>query len=454
MLYRTSASRSGVSFYVLCRSLSRIEDVMLNVVIFLFLLPIVAAVDWESCMWEVRNGTWGSVGGTDNHGVPVSNIQTATGITYDLCIRACGASPEPFVLTSFFGQFGSWLLPWLALVTQLHFDATGKLSNIVSILLTVGSPTLAAYSLAMTVLSGRWMARHLAVYDYPNNRYVVQVLSSLQQSPLMVTTTGSLASLILLPENDGWWRELAISLNYTHTWSVPTIISIAWVVIAYAVTLVSAFTDQSITSIISNGQGVRYLWLWLLPIVIGWLQLSPNCDLTRLRQTIERANKMARVATSSSKPILGSSASKQHAISLSLFTNDSLRCDEQCSAPIYNYARVFPWEHAVGDICDALHAASGYAHGPISDSLQVDGEAAQKYLGPKPRNRIHRGTQGTMNAFSLRVTATRGSPWTDGIISRVLVASILALSLQWGTTWAAFIVIWFAPPIGRELPWH
>ena len=425
---------------------------MANAVTALFFLPIATAVDWEACSQQIQSGIWGSVGGTDNHGNPVSNIQTATGITYDLCIRACGASSGSFSLTNFFGQFGSWLLPWLALVTQLHFDANGKLSNLVSMLLTVGSPTLAAYSLAITVLNGRWMARRLATYSHPINQYVVQVLGSLQQSPLMITTGGSLlASLVLLPENDRWWSELAVLLNYSHTWSVATIISIAWVVIAYVATLISAFTDHSIASITSNGQGVRYLWLWLLPIVIGWLQLSPSCDLIRLRQAIERANRGARVATPSGQPILASSASTQHAISLSFPANDTLRCDEHCSAPIYNYSRVLPWAQAVEDVCDILRRA----HSHLSADLQVDGDPAGKSLGPDPRSRIHLRTRGQADTFCYREpTAARGNPWTDGILFRVLVASVLALSLQWGITWAAFIVVWFTPPIGKESLQH
>ena len=418
---------------------------MANVVTALIYLPIVAAVNWETCLQEVQSGIWGSVGGTDNHGNPVSNIQTATAITYDLCIRACGTNSEPLVLASFFAQFGSWLLPWLALMTQLHFDANGRLGNFVSMFLTVGSPTLAAYSLAMTVLNGRWMARRVAACGHPINQYVVRVLGGLQQSPLMVTTTGSLlTSLVLLPENDGWWSELAISLNYTHTWSVATIISIAWVIIGYVVTLISAFTDYSIASITSNGQGIRYLWLWMLPLVIGWLQLSPCCDLVRLRQAIERANRRACIATPSGKPILVSSVSTQRAISISFSTNDSLRSDEYRSAPIYNYSRVLPWAQAAGDVCDALRHARNHR----SADLQVDGETAKKSLGPR-RARLR--THGQVDAFYPREPlATRRNAWRDGILVRVLAASVLALFVQWGVTWAAFIVVWFVAPLGKE----
>ena len=134
--------------------------VKINIVFKLFLLPVVAAVNFNTCLADVRQGNWGTIGGTDNHGRPVPDIANATAITYDLCLHACGATPEPFVWSVFAQHFSSWLLPWLALVSQLPFGANDKLDNLVSALLTVGSPTLAAYSLALTVLNGRWIARH------------------------------------------------------------------------------------------------------------------------------------------------------------------------------------------------------------------------------------------------------------------------------------------------------
>ena len=104
-------------------------------------------------------------GKTDNHGnllpPPTSN---ATAITYNLCISQCGAGQEPFQWAIFSQQFSSWLLPWLALVSQLPFGANDKLDNLESMLLTLGSPTLAAYSLALTVLNGRWIAQLFSNY--------------------------------------------------------------------------------------------------------------------------------------------------------------------------------------------------------------------------------------------------------------------------------------------------
>jgi hypothetical protein len=144
------------------------------------------------------------VGKTDNHGNPLdSSTANVTAITYDLCVEQCGAGQEPFQWTVFSQQFSSWLLPWLALVSQLPFGANDKCVNLESMLLTLGSPTLAAYSLSLTALNGRWIAQLFSNYRYPNVKNAVRILSSLQQSPLRVDTDDALlASLIMLPQND------------------------------------------------------------------------------------------------------------------------------------------------------------------------------------------------------------------------------------------------------------
>jgi hypothetical protein len=151
---------------------------------------------------------------------------------------------------------------YLALVSQLPFGSNNRLDNLVSMLLTVGSPTLAAYSLALTVLNGHWIAQRFSGVSYPNVRNAVRILSSLQQSPLSVNTDGSLlASLVVLHANDEFWEELAVWLNYVHTWfvsclvccvctkrltvlprSISAVASILWVVIAYVFTVVDSFT--------------------------------------------------------------------------------------------------------------------------------------------------------------------------------------------------------------------
>ncbi|KAJ2927288.1 hypothetical protein H1R20_g9806, partial [Candolleomyces eurysporus] len=224
---------------------------------------------------------------------------------------------------------------------------------------------LADYSLALTVLNGRWIARRFSKHNYPNIRNAVRVLSSLQQAPLRVTNEDALlASLIVLPHNDEWWRELIEWLAYPHTWSISAVTSIAWVVTAYIFTVIDSFMGDLTTTINAHGQGsVGSLWLWLLPIVIGWLQLSPKCDEVRVRSAVERANKIAYVATDTHPVLVQEHSTEQRAIYLAFSEGDEdddvLRRDERVTAPIYNYARFLPWVQAVEKVSKTFEVVSG-----------------------------------------------------------------------------------------------
>ena len=46
-------------------------------------------------------------------------------MTYTQCVGACGGGAGDFQWTMFSQGFGSWLLPWIALIFQLPFGASG-----------------------------------------------------------------------------------------------------------------------------------------------------------------------------------------------------------------------------------------------------------------------------------------------------------------------------------------
>ncbi|KAF7368962.1 hypothetical protein MVEN_00222500 [Mycena venus] len=374
------------------------------------LFSVVIAVSFDQCIVDVRSGIWGNVGGTDNYGNPVSNISNATSITYELCILACGAGPEPFVWNIFSQQFSAWLLPFLALVAQLPFGATDKLDNVVSVLLSVGSPTLAAYSLALTVLNGHWIARRFSRFSPPVK---------------IETREGVLASLVVLPENDKWWTDVVEWLDYTHTFTISSIASILWVTIAFLFTVIDSFTGTiEEETLNANGQGVGSVYLWLLPVVIGWLQVGPKCDSTRLHRAIDRANHEAYVADSDGKSILANEAPTSHR-AISLWKHrGSVHRDEQASPPVYNYARFFGWVQAVEEVYRVFEAASARAEEHDSVDPLVPWVLEEK------GSRVSR------------------SHWGPNVFSRFFVSSLLALCLTWATVGSAVIVVWFTPTRG------
>ncbi|KAJ7471320.1 hypothetical protein B0H11DRAFT_2041263, partial [Mycena galericulata] len=417
-----------------------------------FIVGNVEAVDFASCILDVQAGKWGTAGGTDNYGNPVSNISTATSITYDLCLSACGSGPEPFVWNIFSQQFSAWLLPYLALIAQLPFGANDKLDNVVAVLLSLGSPTLAAYSLSLTVLNEHWIARRFSRFSYPNVRNAIQILSRLQQASIKIATEGPLlASLVVLPENDQWWKELVLWLDYTHTWSISSVASISWVTIAFLFTVIDSFTGTIESSTLNaDGQGVGSVYLWLLPVVIGWLQLGPKCDSARLHHAVERANAEAYVA-SEHGAVLADEASADRAISLSRATS-SVHRDERRSPPIYNYARLLPWVQAVEEVYRVFEAASVRAERHVSVNPQIPWEREEKGGSFKVRPENRRGTLAQVAAYvrpaPLAVVPHARSHWGPDVFSRFCVASLLALALTWSTTGAAVIIVYFTPTRG------
>ena len=338
----------------------------------------------------------------------------------------------------------------------------------IPVILTVGSPTLAAFSLALTAINTRWTDRRFSAIKYPNSRKAVRALVYLQQVPLRLTTRdGLLASLVVLPENDDWWECLVERLEHTHTWTIAAAASIAWVVVALILAIVDSFVN--IENFASDGQGVGSLWLWLLPIVVGWLWI-PFSSYERLRTAIDKANGLAFVAASDHPPqsnyIVGGSPSADSSPNTypprrthDIFQRQALGMTEKVevftggvtrTAPVFNYARVWEWWWTVEIIAQAFEHANTNAE----NHIPVDPD--RDWLLPGDRHTIiHRenrtGTIRQVQAYcGLASQGEQGPVRTlpSGAWWRIFVASAFALVLQWGTTGAAIITAVFTPTTG------
>jgi hypothetical protein len=386
----------------------------------------------------------GQQGGVDINGQPVS-IPLAVGFTFEFCVTRCGTSAKPFEWAKFSEKFSAWLLPYLALVSQLPFGAQHRWGNFMSVVLAVGCPTLAAYSLCITVLNGRWAARRFRGISYPNVQYALRIMNSLQQAPLQITNSGSqLTALVVLPENNNWWRDLAERLHYTHTWTISSATSVAWVFIAYLFTVIDTFTTLAPNPSpdgLSDGQAVGSVWLWLLAVVSGWLHVSPECDHTHLRNAVARANSTIGVGATNS-PSETDIVPEVQALTIRGESGDTIYNDEQCTAPIFNYARFLPWSQNVEEVVAAFHSASRQAGQQLHDNLS-GWQSRESNLEVSPDDL--RGSVEQMGAF---LNDSRRSHWGPGVLSRFLLASAGALFLQWGTAAAAIIIVWYTPTIG------
>ncbi|TFK68411.1 hypothetical protein BDN72DRAFT_841793 [Pluteus cervinus] len=342
----------------------------------------------------------------------VSTFANATALTYRACVKLCGAGPESPSWTVITQQFSAWLLPWLALLSQLPFGAIDLLDNLSSIVLTVGSPTLAAYSLAITVMNGRWIAQHFFTIQSPTAETAVRVLSRLQQSPLQIVEGSGLNSLVEFRENDLWWEAMLKHLSFVHTWSISAATSVAWVVIAYVFTVADSFSPDNIQPFNTDGQGIGSQWLFLLAIVVGWLQLSPKCDAASVHHAFEETDHMMFVQDTSTpeKVLKQLEDSSQHPFELlqGLHWQSSLRRDEYRGTPMFNYARVLPWTLNILKVSEAFRRVES-----------------------RPKQ------QPGMSDI-----------WDSGVLWRITLSSFFALVLQWGTTGAALVVVMLTPTIG------
>ena len=326
--------------------------------------------------------------------------------------------------------------------------------------LTVGSPTLAAFSLVLTALNTRWANDRFSAIQYPNSRNAVKALIYLQQVPLRLTTTdGLLPSLVVLPENDDWWESLVDRLEQTHTWTIAAATSIIWVIVAFAFTIVDSFMNLG-NNINSNGQGVGSLWLWLVPIVVGWLWI-PVCSHDKLKTAIDKANQLAYIAAPDGIPKVNRSpanadapsrvfdVSHKQAIRIykkkKVFTQDAARV-----APVFNYARVWAWSTVVETVARAFDHADKNArrHMPVN--------FRKEWVQPEEKARANRrdNRTGTVSQVQLYCGFPVGrnvapvEPVPSGVWKRIFVASAFALGLQWATTASAALIVVFTPTNG------
>ncbi|KAF9648876.1 hypothetical protein BDM02DRAFT_3128752 [Thelephora ganbajun] len=457
--------------------MARSSGIKLLVLLSFFFISVAASANFTQCLIDFRDSN-ATEGGTDYNGRPVSDPKAAVALTYKACTQWCGSGQEGFDWSVFSQQFSAWLLPWLALVSQLPFGAESRLDNLISgelpcyqlhltksltvlrpVVLTVGSPTLATFSLALAAVNTRWANERFSTISFPNHRNAAKALIYLQQVPLHLTTRdGLLASLILLPENDDWWECLVDRLEQTHTWTIAAATSIAWVIIAFVFTIVDSFMNLG-KNLNSNGQGVGTLWLWLIPIVVGWLWI-PVCSYDKLKAAIDKANDLAFVAAPDGPPQITAppqiddprrACNVSHMQGFEIYTKrEVFTQDAARAAPVFNYARFWEWSSAVEMIAQAFEHADGKArrHIPVNSRREwVYPE--EKHSTDHRHNRTGSiGQLQTYCKFPVRGDEEPVQPVPSGMWKRIFVASVFALGLQWATTGSAAIIVIFTPTTG------
>ncbi len=286
-----------------------------------------------------------------------------------------GRSPS---FPDFSQESSAWLVPWLALLSQLPFGANDLFENANYIIMAVGSPTLMIYSLALSAINTRWIGRLFdSAKRYPNRNYTARAFNALQHCCFRLAPSDDiLASIIVLPQNDAWWESLVKTLEGRRIgWTISAFVNLLWVLIAFICTIIDAFNSPSHDSFFS-GQSISLIWLWLYSVVVGWIVLSPECDRRWLESQLLRAGSKAVVA-SGTLGQFDECPPNKHPITLCKpgrscrkFPND----DIYHMLPIFDFARVYWLDRVVLDYFQSYHSVAEKAHawGLVGDNGTVD----------------------------------------------------------------------------------
>ncbi|KAJ7257662.1 hypothetical protein C8J57DRAFT_1721033 [Mycena rebaudengoi] len=423
-----------------------------HLLLFLVLYVLVPSVraDCLAKFLALRGGGQPVAGGTDRLGNSVE-IVNATAMTYHLCVKTCGSGPSFRAWNIFSQRFSTWLLPFLALVSQLPFNGNNRRENSMAVLLNVGSPTLAAYSVILMALNNNWIVHRFSHISYPNARNAARILSTLHQVPLTVIVEEALlSSPVVLPENDQWWSVfiLWLEVNGGHTWTFVNIASIGWVVIAFSLTVIDTFTiNNTAPPLNSNGLAVAFAWLWLLPVIISWLQVGRKADSFTLHRAFQNANSSVYAASANGRSVPVDSVSNSHAIAVARYPH-SRRTDEHAPSPINNYARIFSWTLAADRVYVVFREASRRAEKlePMNpNGVWIKGD---RDIQIRPENR--RGSLDQVTAYTEDTSQQNSADWIYSAVFRIAVSSVLALILTWGTIGAAMLIQYFTPTKGKS----
>jgi len=181
--------------------------------------------------------------------------------------------------------------------------------------MTTGSPALAAYSLVLTALNVRSVSGRAKATNCEDWEDVAKFLISTQQIPLelieveypLEIAKGKRSLELIKYEyppkltkydyirgfiSDKNWRgDITKLVNQrSNDWTLATALSVAWVIIAFLVTLADSLAYLAVMG--SQGHAVGTLWLWLLCLVIGWLWL-PTFSGNQLQSAFRESAKKA-----------------------------------------------------------------------------------------------------------------------------------------------------------------
>ena len=477
--------------------------------------------------------------GQDRKPDPNLDINSSWGVTYSDCKRSCG-NITVFEFNSFASEATNWLFPWLALIAQIPFETSTPYRDIMSALVTVGSPMLATYSMIISMLLKRRIRGKfddlMQRADNPRIKrtcpqlssrlkYACTVVEESLQVPMRACEgPGWLSGLVVRAESQAFWRHFHDRLlDLRRGITISLIAQMLIAIVSWLFTVLTASVDDGQVEI-SEAIAASTLWMWLLPVVAGWVcvgtQFRKGTVANALRSAIYATEhkekdvlespmfpslldsmlKGIRVTTgiieygdeaSEKRPILGHNAEGSATDVQRLDSNSTLEPDYQAGASVSPAASVQfqSGEPSPASMIDSSEAGPYYnglslvgaeaSQGPINNYARVFTHWAffntiatafgrfivcleqQNYTRPdyppeQPVN-VHRDstcsckqTVTAVDAIGLDASqAYRSFSHTETSLKLdLLQALIVGLLLQWGTTGAALVIVYYTPPVG------
>ena len=446
------------------------------VILVLMGLPAASSggLDYSQCALDANETYFRAPNKTflyDQHGNPTNNASQAWGISYKSCKNLC-RTPENghFYDWNFLSQgITSWVLPWLALTAQLPFGAKGKKSNLLALFLALGSPALISYSLALTVLNSKAinrMFREIEVNSQPSQQADVikllqfprKVLIEIQHIPIQILNgpRRELAQLVVCPENRAWWESLHERIQLTKRgWTLSLYAQIAYVSIAQIITVVQFFTSGSSSNNVGIGLAINSLWLWMIPVVLGWVRVGTQTSADSVKTAIMNIQvPILYPKRDSSNACLGihdrtvynhgfslrsiEHVKQQFDIPNSSFGLSIPGCELELGY-IFNCARV--WSH----LNAAKHVTEAYKN-------MIDQQFARRTVSGRPW--VHEAAswndnfRGSPEQMSRYISATNidepdlsvHASGSLDLYKNLALAAFVAMLLQWGSTGAAIVI--------------
>jgi len=350
---------------------------------------------------------------------------------------------------------------------------TEPLDDILSFLITIGSPALAAYSLQVTHLNRRWITAAFLDIDHANSKDIATVLSALHNVPIQTSPRPPFLYPLVVRANDKYWRRLLVAAKKTRRWSIPLGMSFVLVIFAAILTILDSVNSPRPGDI---GYAIAAIWSFLLPLVIGWMYVGSEPEPNHLKDSLRAANRKALVAADQRNRPMESTLTIEF---MKAEDAHPARKDELKTVPVFNYSRAFispllgelvlestknaatnlereipvgkPWVEGGWDARsddNGIRTGAEYSEyctrvppqlmTGLTRTTSLDTQSSETIGNAIPLLPLHGPRRATQNP----------SRWATGIWKRVAISAALALGLQWGTTGAAIFIHYVAPPAG------